>query len=97
MTHLHIHAPQSTDRILLRLDCPTCQCRTFFTRFYTPWYGWDSTCLKCGDSWADDEMHDRPFLRGWRQKSIGGAKKRWRAWDQAAADAARAELVEDIG
>lgn len=89
---LHIHAPQSTDRFLNRQDCPTCKRRTFFVGFYTPWYGIDVTCLKCGDSWQDDEMLDRPFCRGWRKDAIERVKRRWRAWSQEAADSAK-EMV----
>lgn len=78
MTHLHIHAPQPTDRRLDRMSCPTCSRRTYFAQWFTPWYGWDSTCLRCGDSWQDGEREQRPFMPKWRQKSIDSAKVRWR-------------------
>lgn len=43
------------------------------------WYGATLTCLGCGDSWSDGERGYRPFARGWRQKAIADATKRWNA------------------
>lgn len=78
---LHIHAPQPTERSLHRLSCPTCERKTFMVSFFTEWYGWHSTCLKCGDQWEDGEMLERPFAPRWRKQSIEHAKKRWRSWE----------------
>jgi hypothetical protein len=33
-------------------------------QFFTPWYGWDSTCLKCGRKWCDDYWMELPFCSG---------------------------------
>lgn len=41
------------------------------------YWGGASTCTNCGDCWADGEMVARPFLRGWRQKSIADAVRHW--------------------
>lgn len=50
--------------------------------FFTPWYGWDSTCIKCGREWQDGEWCPLDFVRQSRQKSIAAAKKRWRSMKQ---------------
>lgn len=88
MSAIHIHSPQATDRHMRREDCPWCKRRTFFLGFYTPWYGFTWTCLKCGDSHDGEEWSPRPFERAWRKRAVDSVKKRWRAWNQAAADAA---------
>ncbi|MFJ9633730.1 hypothetical protein ACIRU8_39160 [Streptomyces sp. NPDC101175] len=64
------------------LNCPTEGCRRRMAgRDHGPYYGPTITCLGCGDSWTCGEMHERPFSRAWRAKSIASAK---RAWDEAA-------------
>ena len=40
------------------------------------WYGSDSVCLRCGDSFTDGCMGTRSFEKGWRQKAIEGANKK---------------------
>lgn len=77
-TAVRVCAPWPTDRKLARIDCPTCKRRTFAVGWFAEWYGWDLTCLRCGEQWAEGEMLPRPFLRGWRKKSIEAAKARWR-------------------
>jgi len=62
------------------LACPTCKQRRRMAGRDATWYGPTLTCLGCGDSWTCGEMHDRPFQRGWRAKSVTAAK---RAWDEA--------------
>lgn len=60
------------------LHCPTCkQRRRMAGHDGGPWYGPTLTCLGCGDTWTCGEMHDRPFQRGWRAKSIAAAKRAW--------------------
>jgi len=78
MSGLHICAPQTDLRHLMRIDCPTCKRRTFAVGFHAPWYGWDLTCLKCGEEWSDGEMRRRPFAPRWRLRNIERAKARWR-------------------
>jgi hypothetical protein len=62
-------------------------------QFHTTWYGWDSTCIKCGRNWQDGEWMDLPFANGlWgmcrdgkrrpmtpRNFQIAQAKARYRA------------------
>lgn len=75
---IHVHAPKSTDRAINTQECGDCKKRSRFIHIFTPWYGWDSTCLKCGRSWADGEWMALPFMRGSRQRNIDYAKKRYR-------------------
>lgn len=82
MSGIHIHAPQATERAIRRIACPTCSKPRYMASWFTPWYGWDITCLKCGDRWQDGEMSERPFERAWRSKSIRAARARWRAAPQ---------------
>ncbi len=42
---------------------------------FQEWYGWDSTCLCCGDRWQDGEMCERPFRPRWRPERILRARK----------------------
>jgi hypothetical protein len=43
----------------------------------SPYWAPITTCTNCGDSWGDGELLSRPFVRGWRQKSIDRAVARW--------------------
>ena len=74
---VHIHAPQSTAKQQFWGVCLDCKQRARFVAFHTPWYGWDSTCTKCGRSWGDGEWLPLPFERGARQRSIRVALDRW--------------------
>lgn len=85
MTYVHINRPEVMERRLVRTACPTCEKRRWMAAWFMPWYGWDHTCLKCGENWCDGEMVTRPFLRGWRIKSVEAAKARWRAVTNRAA------------
>ena len=77
MTIIHISVPRY---IIVKQpvhECPTCKtCRRFLLRVQ-PWYGADSTCLTCGDSWQDGERMERPFMRGWRKESVKHARAFW--------------------
>lgn len=79
-SRVHIHAPATTAKTLGVLQCcPDCKKRTRVLSFHVPWYGWDSTCLRCGRRWCDGEWMPLDFVRGSRRKSIDAAKRRWRA------------------
>lgn len=74
--HILIAKP---DKILLhRHYCPTCEKKRFMMCWHEEWYGWNYTCLKCGERWADEERLERPFCRGWRQDSVRRAKRFYR-------------------
>jgi len=78
MTHMHLHAPKATSKSAHATICPDCKKRTRMLSFFTPWYGWESTCIKCGRSWSDGEWMPLDFVRKSRQKSINAAKQKWR-------------------
>jgi hypothetical protein len=77
-TYIHIHAPQATVKRALATTCLDCKQRTRALCFYTPWYGWDCTCIKCGRNWQDGEWMPLTFEPQSRQKSIDRAKRYWR-------------------
>ena len=77
-TLIHIHAPQATEKTIHSGHCHDCGKRSWFVGFFTPWYGWDVTCLRCGREWADGEWMPLPFMRGARQNNIDSAKRRYR-------------------
>ncbi len=78
MTLVHINAPRAVDFGIRRARCPTCDRPTRFVCFFYEWYGWGTTCLACGERWEDGEMLERPFVRGWREKSKQAARKLYR-------------------
>ncbi len=73
-----ICAPQATAKKMHAENCPDCKNRTRMIEFFTPWYGWDTTCLRCGRNWKDGEWMSLPFMRGARQQNVARAKARWR-------------------
>lgn len=77
-TTLYICAPQATAKTVHAGECGDCGKRSRFLSFFTPWYGYDSTCISCGRNWCDGEWMPLSFVRQSRQKSIKRAKDRWR-------------------
>ena len=75
---IHIYAPSATAKRLHAETCPDCKKRTRMAEFFTPWYGWDSTCLRCGRNWKDGEWMALPFMRGSRKHNVDRAKAHWR-------------------
>ena len=75
---VHINWTNYSKVRLARMDCPTCERRTFGVHAFQEWYGWDSTCLGCGDSWQDGEMLERPFRPRWREESKAAARELYR-------------------
>lgn len=73
----------STGRNLRRrTGCPVCKIEdapTVVNWSSNPYYGADSTCTVCGDSWADGYLQERPFRRGWRLAAIAEAIALWEA------------------
>lgn len=76
---IHVHAPQSSVKGSHRTVCIDCGKKTVMLGFFTEWYGWDTTCIKCGRNWIDGEWMALDFVRQSRQISIAAAKKRWRS------------------
>lgn len=79
MTIIHIHAPRATAKTTRAVVCPDCKRWTRLLQFFTPWYGWDMTCIRCGREWMDGEWTRLCFEPQSRQKSIARAKALWRA------------------
>lgn len=57
--------------------CPVCKRRRRFVGFHRPWHGITWTCCGCGDQWADGELVERPFKRGWRRENTARARATW--------------------
>lgn len=75
---VHICAPEVQTISLKKGRCPFHEDENksiIMSEFY-PWYGWEFICLKCGDAWTNEELRERPFIRGWREKRIKDALKR---------------------
>ena len=75
---VHIHAPKPTIKKIHIAKCPDCNKRSRFLQFYTPYYGWDTTCILCGRNWQDGEWMPLEFARGIRKHMIANAKHMWR-------------------
>ncbi|KKK58840.1 hypothetical protein LCGC14_3040370 [marine sediment metagenome] len=75
---IHVHAPPCVKHKLERMPCPTCEKPKWFVCFLYEWYGWSVTCLACGEHWNDGERQERPFMRGWREKSKQSARDHYR-------------------
>lgn len=78
MTYVHVHAPRSTAKRAVACVCPDCKKRTRMLEFFTPWYGWASTCIRCGREWQDGEWMRFESYRYARRDSIKSAKEVWR-------------------
>lgn len=76
--NVHVHAPPTVDRAITATVCPDCKKHTRMLQFFQEWYGWHSTCLRCGREWDDGEWMPLDFRRGVRQDNISSAKARWR-------------------
>lgn len=74
---IHVHSPPALDRRKVRQHCSTCGKRRTIVGWFYEWYGWLETCLGCGEQWSGGEQLSRPFERGWRQKRIKSAKRKW--------------------
>lgn len=75
---IHIHAPSATSKNAVAGTCLDCKKRTRFLTFFTPWYGIDSTCIRCGRQWQDGQWMGLEFARRSRALNVENAKKRWR-------------------
>ena len=58
--------------------CPTeNRRRRFIVSATSLWYSPTWQCLGCGDRWSDGERGYRPFARGWRDRAIAEARRKW--------------------
>jgi hypothetical protein len=78
VSFIHINRPRVTAKKIWRGTCLDCGKPTRFLSFHQDWYGWNSTCIRCGRVWDDGEWIVLPFVRGAREKSVASAKCRWR-------------------
>lgn len=71
-----------SDKLLRKryLRCPMCQCITEHVTRDGGYWGYERHCCRCGDSWCDGELLERPFRPRWRRDSIASAR---RLWDRA--------------
>ena len=76
---IHIHAPSPVKTALTSAVCPDCGKHTRMIGLLYEWYGWDSTCLRCGRHWSDGEWMPLDFVPGARRKSIESAKRAYRS------------------
>lgn len=73
---IHVCAARYSEENVSTAMCPTCQKETRFLNQFQGYYGWRCTCLECGDTWADGELVERPFARGWRKQRLERALRR---------------------
>lgn len=83
MTYIHVLRPEVTQKAIRSATCPDCGKRTRMMGFFQDWYGWHSTCLRCGRQWDDGEWLPLEFRRGVRADNIARAKERWRSLNAA--------------
>jgi len=77
------------------VHCWNCKTKRRVVEVYGgAWYASLYTCCHCGDGWGDGERAERPFARGWRQKSILRAKRLWR--EALTLEAFRAAVAADL-
>jgi len=74
----HISLTRMDDMKITRDYCPDCKKRSYFFNFYQEWYGWHSTCLRCGRQYADGEWIHLEFSRFARKQNIESARRCWR-------------------
>ncbi len=93
MGSIHICRPETTAKAVTATTCHDCKKRTRMLQFFQPWYGWRSTCIRCGREWDDGYWMDLPWCSGFwgrdsegkyrfmkpREHNIEHAKRRWRA------------------
>lgn len=97
MGYFHIYAPEVTNRAISSGHCPDCKRNSRFVSFFQDWFGWHSTCLRCGRSWDDGEWLPLEFERASRRKSVERAKKRWRKLAASGTPTRRAETTGSVG
>lgn len=58
-------------------SCEGARRRVVLAYDHSPYYDAIATCCHCGDRWSDGELWPRPFMRGWRAKSVASARQHW--------------------
>ena len=75
---IHINWTKTHDKKITWTKCSDCGRFAPFAWFHQDWYGWSTTCLRCGRQWENGEWALLDFTRYARRDSIASAKKRWR-------------------
>jgi hypothetical protein len=73
---IHVHRPASGRRRRI-LWCPVDERHTECVVSVYEWYSPIVTCVRCGESWSDGELRQRPFQRGWRRDAQRAAQVLW--------------------
>jgi hypothetical protein len=76
VSNLHINRPRSWTRRRI-LFCPVDGRRTECVVTVYLWYSPQIACARCGESWSDGQMFERPFARGWRKQAQARVRKLW--------------------
>jgi transcription initiation factor TFIIIB Brf1 subunit/transcription initiation factor TFIIB len=79
--YIHIYAPPREIRIIQASCCPDCQ-RTepaMVDDFTDGYNAAEVVCLCCGNGWSEGKLCPKPFERGWRQRRIADAIRRFNA------------------
>jgi hypothetical protein len=74
--HICVCGPAADHIGIETVRCPTCDTERGFLLEHYEWYGWNLTCLFCGEQWGDGERLERPFRRAWRKQSVAEALAR---------------------
>ena len=83
MGNIHVCVARPAKTALTSTVCPDCGKHTRIIGILYEWYGWDSTCLRCGRHWSDGEWMDITFEPKARKKSVEAAKRAYRAATEA--------------
>jgi len=75
--NIHINWTEFTEKRISRQMCPDCGKISYFVNFYQDWYGWHSTCMRCGRQWSDGEWIPLNFSPTARKKNIENARRTW--------------------
>jgi hypothetical protein len=75
MSIVHIHAPRPTEKDTAFIVCPDCKKESLFLAFFTEWYGWQSTCMRCGREFSEGEWLTLPFYRHARRDNRRTARR----------------------
>jgi hypothetical protein len=78
--NVHVCRPRAEDKKAERVDrCPDCGRLSVFVSVFYEWYGWTTTCLKCGRKWQEGEWMPLEFSRTARAESIRSARAAYRS------------------
>ena len=71
---LHISWARKDRELVITQHCPTEHADRPMYAWLQDWYGWEVTCLGCGEQWGDGEQLERPFRPRWRKDNVAEAQ-----------------------